>query len=86
MNPDALGGASDPDEDLEEESNSDEEDAELARLLESASDMVGKKTGAGTGAKRRRKADSDDENDDEDQAYFYSDFFGPGGNFDTDDV
>lgn len=77
MNPDALGGRSDQEE--EGESNSDEEDAELARLLENASGMVGKKAPAMNGRKRRRKPDSDDEGGDEEEAYFYSDFFGPGG-------
>jgi hypothetical protein len=64
LNEAALG----EDEALEEESNSDEEDAQLARLLESASDIVGKKK-----QKRKREAESD-----EDEAYFYDDFFGSG--------
>ena len=74
-----MGAASGQGEDAEEESNSDEEDAELARLLESASGMVGKKVQSAKGRKRQRKADSEDEEADEEEAYFYSDFFGPGG-------
>jgi len=66
MNEAALGG-NDADG-LGEESNSDEEDAQLARLLESASDMAGKKQG-----KRAREDESEEE-----EAVFYDDFFGSG--------
>ncbi len=68
LNEAALGG--DDADALGEESNSDEEDAQLARLLESASNMAGRKPGR-KGGKRPREDDSDEEED-----YYYEDFFG----------
>lgn len=82
LNPNALGPPDQSDKGLQEESNSDEEDAELARLLESASGMAASLPQDGGSRKKKRKFDSDDEitgDGGEQQAYYYDDFFGRGG-------
>lgn len=73
LNPEALNPSGQMDQGLEIESNSDEEDAELARLLESASASAGLSKGK---AKAKFEFDSEEEGE---QDYYYSDFFGPGG-------
>ena len=81
LDPRALGPSADQEANLgvDAESNSDEEDAELARLLESASGMAGRPNQISNGRKRQRIADLDEEEEDDGADYFYAEFFGPGG-------
>lgn len=86
LNPKALGGDSDNDSEEKpegvEESNSDEEDAELARLLEGASSMIGKEAKASSSKQKRKRQGVFEEEAEDEEAYFYADFFGPGGQHD----
>ena len=77
LNPGALGSSDEGEQAIEQESNSDEEDAELARLLESASEMVGNLPQATGGKGKKRRLSAQEEGDEEE--YFYDDFFGSRG-------
>ena len=63
-----------------EDGDSDEEDAELARLLESASNMVGR-SGVKPSGKRGRAGDAENDSDGDpaEADIMYEEFFGKGG-------